>query len=85
MGGASTSRFQIITNDGTAISSDLVSLENHGGFASVRPSPDQQNLTGHQHLRGAGARRWSAPQVHRAARDRFRLAALRVRVHDPAR
>jgi hypothetical protein len=45
MGGVSTSRFQILTNGG-AVFSGVVSLENNGGFASVRSSPAQQNLTG---------------------------------------
>jgi len=43
MGGVSTSRFQILTN-GTAVFSGVVSLENNGGFASVRSSLVRQNL-----------------------------------------
>ena len=45
MGGVSTSQFQILTNGG-AIFSGVVSLENNGGFASVRSSPVRQNLSG---------------------------------------
>ncbi len=44
MGGVSTSRFQL--TNGVAIFSGKVSLENNGGFASVRSSPVQQSLTG---------------------------------------
>ena len=45
MGGVSTSRFQIRTNGG-AVFSGVVSLENNGGFASVRSSPVRHDLTG---------------------------------------
>lgn len=45
MGGVSTSRFQVLTNGG-AVFSGVVSLENNGGFASVRSSPVRQNLNG---------------------------------------
>ena len=45
MGGVSTSQFQLLTNGG-AIFSGVVSLENNGGFASVRSSPVRQNLNG---------------------------------------
>ena len=45
MGGVSTSRFQILTNRG-AVFSGVVSLENNGGFASVRSQPVRENLTG---------------------------------------
>lgn len=45
MGGVSTSRFQILTNGG-AVFSGVVSLENNGGFASVRSSPMRENLRG---------------------------------------
>jgi len=45
MGGASTSRFQVVNNGG-AIFSGLVSLENNGGFASVRTQPARHDLTG---------------------------------------
>ena len=44
MGGVSTSRFQVLTNG--AVFSGVVSLENNGGFASVRSSPVRQNLSG---------------------------------------
>jgi hypothetical protein len=44
MGGVSTSRFQILTNG--AVFSGVVSVENNGGFASVRSSPVRQNLSG---------------------------------------
>ena len=44
MGGVSTSRFQILTS--SAVFSGVVSLENNGGFASVRSSPARQNLSG---------------------------------------
>ena len=45
MGGLSTSRFQYLTNGG-AVFSGAVSLENNGGFASVRSSPVRENLRG---------------------------------------
>jgi Complex I intermediate-associated protein 30 (CIA30) len=45
MGGVSTSRFQVLTN-GVAVFSGVVSLENNGGFASVRSSPVRQDLNG---------------------------------------
>ena len=45
MGGVSTSRFQILTNGG-AVFSGVVSLENNGGFASVRSQPVRADLTG---------------------------------------
>lgn len=45
MGGMSTSRFQPLTNGG-ALFSGVVSLENNGGFASVRCSPVRENLDG---------------------------------------
>ena len=45
MGGLSTSRFQFLTNGG-AVFSGVVSLENNGGFASVRSSPVRENLSG---------------------------------------
>lgn len=45
MGGLSTSQFQVLNNDG-AIFSGLVSLENNGGFASVRSLPARHDLTG---------------------------------------
>ncbi len=45
MGGVSTSRFRILTNGG-AVFSGVVSLENNGGFASVRSSPTRHDLTG---------------------------------------
>lgn len=44
MGGVSTSRFEISTNG--AVFSGAVSLENNGGFASVRSSPVRHNLAG---------------------------------------
>jgi hypothetical protein len=59
MGGVSTSRFQILTNGG-AVYSGVVSLENNGGFASVRSSPARHDLTGCRcfviRLRGDGRR-----------------------------
>ena len=59
MGGVSTSQFQVITNGG-AVFSGVVSLENNGGFASVRSSPVRQNLSGLDafvvRLRGDGRR-----------------------------
>mgnify|MGYP003905390875 CR=1 FL=1 len=45
MGGVSTSQFQRLTNGG-AVFSGVVSLENNGGFASVRSSPVRENLNG---------------------------------------
>ena len=45
MGGVSTSQFQLLTNGG-AIFSGVVSLENNGGFASIRSSPVRENLNG---------------------------------------
>jgi len=59
MGGVSTGQFQILT-DGGAIFSGVVSLENNGGFASVRSSAVRQNLNGCDafvlHVRGDGRR-----------------------------
>ena len=59
MGGVSKSQFQILTNGG-AVFSGVVSLENNGGFASVRSSPVRQNLNGTDafvlRLRGDGRR-----------------------------
>jgi len=45
MGGVSKSQFQIL-NHCVAIFSGLVSLENKGGFASVRSLPARHDLTG---------------------------------------
>jgi hypothetical protein len=45
MGGVSISLFQILTNGG-AVFSGVVSLENNGGFASVRSQPVRADLTG---------------------------------------
>jgi len=45
MGGVSTSQFQITTN-GAAVFSGEVSLENNGGFASVRSPPARSDLSG---------------------------------------
>jgi len=44
MGGVSTSQFQISTNG--ALFSGMVSLENNGGFASVRSEPAREDLAG---------------------------------------
>ena len=44
MGGVSTSRFQFLANG--AVLSGVVSLENNGGFASVRSSPVREDLNG---------------------------------------
>ncbi len=44
MGGVSTSRFDVI--NGVAMFRGEVSLENNGGFASVRSSPVRENLAG---------------------------------------
>ena len=59
MGGVSTSQFQRLTNGG-AVFSGVVSLENNGGFASVRSSPVRENLNGTDALvlrvRGDGRR-----------------------------
>jgi len=44
MGGVSTSRFQILPNGG-AVFSGVVSLENNGGFASVRSQPVHAELS----------------------------------------
>ena len=45
MGGVSTSKFHVLTNGGATFSG-VVSLENNGGFASVRSSTVRQNLSG---------------------------------------
>ena len=45
MGGLSTSAFRVTTN-GTALFTGRVSLENNGGFASVRSVPAQHDLGG---------------------------------------
>ncbi len=44
MGGVSTSRLRVSTNG--AVFSGVVSLENNGGFASIRSAPVRENLTG---------------------------------------
>jgi len=44
MGGVSTSRFDVM--NGVAVFRGEVSLQNNGGFASVRSSPARQNLAG---------------------------------------
>ncbi|HTY88094.1 MAG TPA: CIA30 family protein [Candidatus Acidoferrum sp.] len=58
MGGVSTSSFSM--TNGVATFRGTVSLENNGGFASVRSSPVLQNLAGHEALivrvRGDGRR-----------------------------
>jgi hypothetical protein len=58
MGGVSSSRFQVLTN--SAVFSGVVSLENDGGFASVRSLPVRQNLEGFDafvlRVRGDGRR-----------------------------
>ncbi len=59
MGGVSTSRFQVLANGG-AVFSGVVSLENNGGFASVRSSPVRHALDGAEafvlRVRGDGRR-----------------------------
>jgi len=45
MGGVSMSQFQVLTN-GSAVFSGMISLENNGGFASVRSPSVRENLTG---------------------------------------
>jgi hypothetical protein len=59
MGGVSSSGFQILTNGG-AIFSGAVSVENNGGFASVRSLPAPHDLTGRDcfivRVRGDGRR-----------------------------
>lgn len=47
MGGVSQSRWRI-TEDGVAIFSGTVSLENNGGFASIRSTPREMNLDGYR-------------------------------------
>ena len=44
MGGVSSSKFELLTNGG-AVFSGVVSLENNGGFASVRSSLLSENLS----------------------------------------
>lgn len=59
MGGLSTSQIKP-SPDGGAIFSGVVSLENNGGFASVRLSPAVKNLKGHDafvlRIKGDGKR-----------------------------
>ena len=59
MGGVSTSQFQLLPNGG-AVFSGLVSLENNGGFASVRSSSVKHDLGGFDafvlRVRGDGRR-----------------------------
>jgi monofunctional biosynthetic peptidoglycan transglycosylase len=59
MGGVSASRFQFRTNGG-AVFSGVLSLENNGGFASVRSPAVRQDLTGLEafvlRVRGDGRR-----------------------------
>jgi hypothetical protein len=45
MGGISTSQVRVAA-DGTVVFAGIVSLENNGGFASVRSVPARHNLTG---------------------------------------
>lgn len=45
MGGISTSQVRV-TEDGTVVFAGTVSLENNGGFASVRSVPARHDLTG---------------------------------------
>ena len=58
MGGVSRSQFRVLT--GSAVFSGVVSLENNGGFASCRSSPDRHDLTGLEvfvvRVRGDGRR-----------------------------
>ena len=58
MGGRSTSRWQLI--NGTAVFQGVVSLENNGGFASVRSLPATHDLVGRDaivlRVRGDGRR-----------------------------
>jgi hypothetical protein len=58
MGGVSSSRFQIV--NGTAVFQGEVSLENNGGFASVRTLPARHDLSGSDafllRVRGDGRR-----------------------------
>ena len=49
MGGVSSSRLQATGND-TAAFTGLVSLENNGGFASVRSRPGKHDLRGYSGL-----------------------------------
>jgi Complex I intermediate-associated protein 30 (CIA30) len=62
LGGVSASRFGLIDGliDGAAAFRGVVSLENNGGFASVRSLPARRNLTGCDsfviRLRGDGRR-----------------------------
>jgi monofunctional biosynthetic peptidoglycan transglycosylase len=59
MGGVSTSQFQLLTN-GCAVFSGVVSLENNGGFASVRSSSVKYDFGGFDafilRVRGDGRR-----------------------------
>jgi monofunctional biosynthetic peptidoglycan transglycosylase len=50
MGGLSRSRF-VVNDDSTATFSGVVSLENNGGFASVRTRPRDFGLGGCTHIR----------------------------------
>lgn len=45
MGGVSTSQFEVLTNN-CGVFSGTVSLENNGGFASVRSAPVREQLKG---------------------------------------
>lgn len=49
MGGISEGRFTI-TEDKTAVFQGVVSLENYGGFSSMRTHPKEFNLSGYQGL-----------------------------------
>lgn len=59
MGGISASQLQM-TQEGTALFTGTVSLENNGGFASLQSKPTNYNFTGYQGLalrvRGDGKR-----------------------------
>jgi hypothetical protein len=65
MGGGSTSRFEV--TNGVAVFRGEVSLENNGGFASVRSSPARHGLAGCDsfviRLRGDGRRYKFSPRA----------------------
>lgn len=77
MGGVSSSRFSV-TSEGTAVFEGSVSLENNGGFASVRRLPSTYALDGREGLelrvRGDGQRY----ELRLRTNDRFDGVAWRA-------
>jgi uncharacterized surface protein with fasciclin (FAS1) repeats len=81
MGGISDSRFRI--DGGKAVFTGRLSLENNGGFASVRSPPEQLESQGLARHRAADQGRWPSLQAWRAPHQRpHGRAHLARRVRD---